>query len=408
MVARPVIFFRGGKLTKFDTFLPFGKPDFGDAEVEAVSKVLRNGWVGMGPETIAFENELSQFLGAKNVVTVNSCTSALQLSLIAIGVGVGDEVICPSLTWYSTANVVLYQRATPVFCDVDSSSFCARVEDILQCVTSRTKAVIVVHYGGLTVDVHRLRQELAEHIEIIEDSAHALGARYDNEEVVGSAGNICCFSFYANKNLSTGDGGAVSTDNDEWAERIRSLRLHGLDSDAWRRFTSPNTLLNGQSFKELGYKMNYTDLQASIGRIQLRRQGEFQEKRRSIALVYSKAIADLDLGIILQKNVLEDRHAKHLFVLLLPDELGIYRDRLVLRMKSLNIGVSIHYVPLHTQNVYGNSKKLQITDDIASRILTLPIGPCVTVVQAKEVVEVLGQCIRDLQAEIGGEAATLE
>jgi dTDP-4-amino-4,6-dideoxygalactose transaminase len=183
-------------------YLAFGRPDFGEEEIAAVTRVLRSGWVGMGPEVIAFEQELSSFVDAPHVVTVNSCTSALHLALLVNGVGPGDEVIVPSLTWCSTANAALYLGARPIFCDIDQATLCSTTELILAQLGPRTKAVVVVHFGGIAVDVQELRRGLPAHVSIIEDAAHALGACYQNGRRVGSSGNLVCFSFYANKNLS--------------------------------------------------------------------------------------------------------------------------------------------------------------------------------------------------------------
>lgn len=191
-------------------YLPFGRPNFSEEEIEAVTKVMRSGWIGMGAETIAFEEELCTYFKVPHVITVNSCTSALFLSLLASGIGPGDEVICPSLTWCSTANVALYLGAKVIFCDVDLESACVTPEEIVKKVTPHTKAVMVVHYGGLAVDVAAIRKVLPSHVSIIEDAAHALGSRFTDESLVGSSGNLTCFSFYANKNLSTAEGGAIA------------------------------------------------------------------------------------------------------------------------------------------------------------------------------------------------------
>src|SRR3989454_9151534 len=224
-------------------YLPFGRPNFSDQEIAAVTRVLRAGWVGMGPETIAFERELADYVGAPHVVAVNSCTSALFLSLLVNGVGPGDEVICPSLTWCSTANAALYLGARPVFCDVDADTLCVTREHVLTKVTSKTKAVMVVHFGGFAVDVGALRAALPPSVAIVEDAAHALGAKFKDGRPVGSSGNLTCFSFYANKNLSTGEGGAIALSDAKKAERLRSLRQHGMPVDAWRRFSHPKSII---------------------------------------------------------------------------------------------------------------------------------------------------------------------
>ncbi|HTY98593.1 MAG TPA: DegT/DnrJ/EryC1/StrS family aminotransferase, partial [Rhodocyclaceae bacterium] len=296
-----------------NTFIAFGRPDFGEAEIEAVARVMRSGWVGMGPETIAFEKELGHYVGAPEVVAVNSCTSALFLSLLVEGVGPGDEVIVPSLTWCATANAALYLGAKPVLCDVDRQSMCATVASVLAKLTPRTKAVVVVHYGGYAIDVDALRRALPAAVAIVEDAAHALGAFYPNGRRVGSSGNPVCFSFYANKNLSTADGGAIALADGGKAERLRCLRMSGLESNAWSRYIKPSTVPT-VGIAELGYKMNYTDLQAAIGRVQLRRLDGMARVRQTIAQRYKEGLAAAGLEIPFQAKVFEADHARHLLV----------------------------------------------------------------------------------------------
>jgi len=296
-----------------DTFLAFGVPDYTEAEIEAVASVMRSGWVGMGEETLSFERELSEYIGAPEIVTVNSCTSSLFLALLVEGVGPGDEVIVPSLTWCATANASLYLGATPVFCDVDPESMCITPETVVQKLTPNTKAVIVVHYGGYAVDVKALRYVLPANIVIIEDAAHALGAKYEDNKQVGASGNVTCFSFYANKNLSTADGGAIALFDSEKAEHLRSLRMSGMTSHAWSRYIKPSTALC-EGMSELGYKMNYTDLQASIGRVQLRRLGDMSNVRAQIAQHYKERFDDVGLDIPFQSQAFDSPHARHLLV----------------------------------------------------------------------------------------------
>ncbi len=356
-------------------FLAFGRPSFTDAEIDAVSRVMRSGWVGMGEETIAFERELAEAVGAPHVLTVNSCTSALFLALLAHGVGPGDEVICPSLTWCSTANGALYLGARPVLCDVDPQTLCVTPDTVASHLTPRTKAVMAVHMGGLAADVAALRAALPAHVAIVEDAAHALGAAYADGAPVGSSGNLTCFSFYANKNLSTGEGGAVALFDARIADRIRSLRQHGLTADAWKRFTHPQAALVPR-IEELGYKMNYTDLQAAIGRVQLRRQPELAARRLALVERYLDALVAFDGPLAFQRNVLHQGHARHLLVITLPANLPISRNELLTALRRRNIGASIHYQPLHTMPVYqsGGRPSLPHTDALADRILTLPIS----------------------------------
>lgn len=371
-----------------ENYLAFGKPDFGDAEVEAVTRVLRSGWVGMGPETIAFEKELAEFIGAPHVVTVNSCTSALFLSLVAHGVGPGDEVICPSLTWCATANVALYLGAIPVFCDVDPGTMCVTPETIAAKLSPKTKAVMVVHYGGLAADIAAIRRALPPGIAIVEDAAHALGAQFADGGNVGTSGNLTCFSFYANKNLSTGEGGAISLFDERIAARLRSLRQSGLGVDAWKRYSHPQTALV-PGYLELGYKMNLTDLQSTIGRVQLKRQPAFRTLRAKIAARFHVALSSPALKLGFQHNLLDSRHSRHLYVVTLPIEnMEMSRDEVVLELRERNVGASIHYPPLHGIPLYARyaDTGLPNTESIGQRIMTLPISVSMTLDDADYVV----------------------
>ena len=387
----------GGSGKKRGAFIPFGKPNFSDREIAAVTRVLRSGWVGMGPETLAFEKELADYVGIPHMVTVNSCTSALFLSLLALGVKAGDEVICPSFTWCSTANAALYLGAKPVFCDIDPESFCVTPEYILAKVTPKTTAVIVVHFGGLAVDVKRLRALLPKKISIVEDAAHAFGARYPDGRMVGSSGNLTCFSFYANKNLSTGEGGAVALRDRRMAERLRSLRQHGLSIDAWKRFIHPQTVLRSNQLTDLGYKMNYTDLQASLGRIQLARQVEFQKTRQRIADRYVERLSLLKIPLAFQRDGDHPSHSKHLFILKFPlNGMKLSRNEILLRLRAKNIGACIHYDPLHMMPLYaggGTPPALPMTEGVARSIITLPISSSMTVQDADNVVDHLSNIL---------------
>jgi perosamine synthetase len=370
-------------------YLAFGKPNFSDVEIAAVTAVLRSGWVGMGPETIAFEKELATAVGAPHVVSVNSCTSGLFLSLLAHGAGPGDEVICPSLTWCATANAALYLGATPVFCDIDPSTMCVTPETVAAKLSPKTKAVMVVHYGGLAADIAAIRRVLPPGVAIIEDAAHALGSNFADGRPVGSSGNLTCFSFYANKNLSTGEGGAIALFDDTMATRLRSLRQSGLSADAWKRYSLPHTALI-PGVVELGYKMNFTDLQAVIGRIQLKRQPEFRTRRSAIARRYFDSLNGRDLGIGFQEDVTADNHSRHLFVVTLPvEDIGMSRDEFILKLRERNIGASIHYAPLHSMPIYHPESQpgLPVTERLSTRNVTLPISASMSLEDVDYVVE---------------------
>lgn len=367
-------------MTVRNPYLPFGKPDFSEEEIEAVARILRSGWVGMGPETLAFEKELAAYAGAEHAVAVNSCTSALFLSLRALGIGPGDEVIVPSLTWCSTANAALYLGATPVFCDVELDTMSASPATVAAVLTGKTKAVVHVHYGGLASDMAALRASLPKSVAIVEDAAHALGANYPDGTPVGSSGNLTCFSFYANKNLSTGDGGAVAVRDPDLAERVRLASNQGLNSDAWKRFSHPMAALT-PGIAELGYKMNFTDLHASIGRVQLKRQPEFRDRRLRIATQYMDHLSAGNEAIRFQEAVISPGHARHLFVIRVPlEDISIGRNELLLELRARNIGASIHYAPLHTLPLYQSyvREPLPNVEQLMNDIMTLPIGASVT------------------------------
>jgi len=388
------------QMKRRETYLAFGTPDFTDAEIDAVARVMRSGWVGMGAETISFEKELAEYIGAPEIVTVNSCTSALFLALLVEGVGPGDEVIVPSLTWCATANAALYLGATPVFCDVDPQSMCVTPETVKACLSPRTKAVIVVHYGGYAIDAGALRNALPPSVAIIEDAAHALGARHSNGKRVGTSGNSVCFSFYANKNLSTAEGGAIALFDADKAERLRSLRMSGMDSNAWSRYTKPTTVFVA-GVTELGYKMNFTDLQAAIGRVQLRRLDEMATVRQKAAERYRERLDEVGLNIPFQSQAFESNHAHHLLVGNFdPAKTGMGRDELLLALRAKNIGASIHYRPLHVQPLYltETAVKLPVTETLAEQIMTLPIGARMTLDDVDYVVGHLASLVQKRMA----------
>jgi dTDP-4-amino-4,6-dideoxygalactose transaminase len=388
---------RARTVTAIGEYLPFGKPNFSEREIEAVTRVMRKGWIGMGSETLAFEAELAAYLGVPHVVTVNSCTSALHLAMLVSGIRPGDEVIVPSLTWCATANAAVYLGAKAVFADVDPTTLCVTPETIRAKVTPRTRAVLPVHFGGLAADIQGIRAVVPGNVAVVEDAAHAFGSRLIEDTMVGTSGNLTCFSFYANKNLSTGEGGAIALPDEAVADRLRSLRQNAMPNNAWNRFTQRRSILYFE-LEELGYKMNYTDLCAAIGRVQLARQEEFATTRREIAEIYLGALAGLDPDIQVQQGLGERRHARHLFPVVLPTEkLRVDRDTFILSMRERNVGVSIHYAPLHQMPLYTRGSQppeLPVTEALRSSILTLPISASMTMDQACAVADIFADVYR--------------
>ena len=375
-----------------DSFLPFGAPVIGDDEIEEVVATLRSGWIGTGPRCWRFETQIAEYVAAANAITASSCTAALHLALLAAGVGPGDEVIVPSMTFAATSNVVEHVGAIPRFVDVDPRTLNIDTAALEAAITPATRAVIPVHFGGLPCDMDEITQIARHHgIIVIEDAAHAIGAEYRGR-MIGSISDFTCFSFYPNKNMTTGEGGAVCTDREEFVERLKVLRLHGLSADAWRRFASKRLILSEAVVP--GYKYNMTDLQAALGIHQLRRLPEFLERREQIAAFYDDAISDA-WGLRRQFRPLVgsgSRHALHLYVLMLDmAEFRVSRNEIVEALLAENIGAAIHYRALHMQPFYANKYDFKPSDypvaaEIGESILTLPCSPGMSDMDAESVV----------------------
>jgi len=332
------------------SFLPFSLPDITSKERAAVDETLESGWVTTGPRTKKFEAEFAGAIGAKNAVAVNSCTAAMHLALEAIGIGSDDEVIVPTMTFAATGEVVRYMGAKPVMVDVLPGDHNIDPAAAEAAVTSKTKAIIPVHFGGQACDMDAiLAVAQAHNLKIIEDAAHAFPASFKGKKI-GTIGDITCFSFYATKTITTGEGGMAVTQNQEWADRMRVMSLHGISKDAWKRYTA-----EGSWYYEVvapGFKYNMTDIAASMGLVQLDRVYEMLEKRRRIAAAYTEAFKD-EAGIQLLDVRNPDDHAWHLFVIKLVDGvLSIDRNRFIEELKEREIGTSVHFIPLHTHPYY--------------------------------------------------------
>lgn len=363
-----------------ETFLPFGAPCLGEEEIAEVVATLRSGWIGTGPKTQYFEEIFAQYVGSRYAVAVNSCTAGLHLSLLVNDIGPGDEVITTPLTFAATANVVEHCGARPVFVDIDSTTLNIDPALIEAAITPRTKAIIPVHFGGLPCDMNTIMQVADRHgLVVIEDAAHAVGARYRGR-MIGSIGHLTNFSFYPNKNLTTIEGGAITTDNESWAEKLQIYRLHGLSRDAWKRYSTRRLMLSQAVLP--GYKYNMTDVQASLGIHQLRKLESFLEVREQYASLYDRAFAQLP-GVTLQPRPTTNgtRHGLHLYVLILdPERFTVGRSEVIDALLAENIGVALHYRALHTHPYYREKYGYKPEDyphanRIGERILSLPLTP---------------------------------
>jgi dTDP-4-amino-4,6-dideoxygalactose transaminase len=377
--------------------IPFHVADVGEEEAQAASEVIRTGWLTMGPKTIEFEQSFASYVGAKHAIGVSSCTAALHLALDAIGLKQGDEVLVPTTTFTSTAEVVCYFKAKPVLVDVDPVSLCMDSADAERRITAQTRAVIPVHYAGQPCDMEAI-QNMANRrgLRVIEDAAHSLPASYHGVRV-GAISELTAFSFYATKTLTTGEGGMVTTDNDDLATRMRMMRLHGIGRDAWKRYSAA-----GSWFYEVldtGFKYNLTDIQSAIGIVQLGKCDHMRDTRVKVAQRYSAAFAP---ERALQVPTVNDgcESAWHLYVLRLNlEELSITRSEMIEKLKALGIGTSVHFIPLHMHPYYKNAYGYREEDfPVASqqykRYLSLPIFPGMTESQIDYVIENVLKIIR--------------
>jgi dTDP-4-amino-4,6-dideoxygalactose transaminase len=333
-----------------DRFLPFAQPDLDGSELKEIGEALASGWVTTGPKVRQFESEFAALVGARHAIAVNSCTAAMHLALEALGVKRGDEVITSPYTFAATAEVIRYFDAHPVFVDVEPRTFHINPSLIERAITDRTKAIIPVHMAGLPVDMDPLQEIARRHeLPVIEDAAHTFPSTYKGRQV-GSLGEMTCFSFYATKTITTGEGGMITTDNDQWAERCRIMCLHGISKDAWKRYTA-----EGSWYYEIiapGYKYNMTDLAAGMGLAQLRRAFSMREKRQAIARQYNEAFVKYP-ELETPTDSADAEHAWHLYMLRFHlDRLRIDRGAVVEELKKRNIGVSVHFIPLHIHPYY--------------------------------------------------------
>lgn len=358
-------------------FLIFGNPRIEEPEIAEMVSTLRSGWIGTGPKVARFEELFREYVGAPYAIAVNSCTAALHLAMIVSGVGQGDEVVTTPMTFCATANAIIHAGAKPVFVDVKRDTMNIDPDLIEQAITSRTKAIVPVHFAGRPCEMDKILEIAARYnLIVIEDAAHCIEGVYKNKKV-GSIGDITCFSFYVTKNIITGEGGMVTTHREDWADKIKMYGLHGMSKDAWKRYSD-------EGFKHYqvvfpGFKYNMTDMQASLGIHQVKRIEPYYKRREEIWRRYDEAFKDLCLSIPSPPEN-ETRHARHLYTILLDlEQLKTDRDTFQQALYEENIGTGIHYISLHLQDYYRKTYGYRPEDFpharfISERTISLPFS----------------------------------
>lgn len=368
--------------------IPVLQPSIGQEEIDAVVDVLKSGWLGLGPKTEQFETEFAAYVGSRFMVALNSGTAALHLALEILDIGPGDEVIVPSLTFISTVHAVSYVGATPVFADVEKDTLNLCVEDIERKITDKTKAMIVVHMAGHPCDMDAIHQlALSKGIKVVEDAAHAAGAAYKGRKI-GSVSDLTCFSFHAVKNLTCGEGGGI-TCNQEWmARKLREKRWVGISKDTWIRSSSERVYAWQYFVENIGYKYHMNDIHAALGIVQLGKLNQLNGRRKEIATRYQQELSGISWLELPQEKTYA-QSSWHLFQIKLANEQ--LRDGLIRHLQDHNIAPGVHYYPCHLQPNYLHLKAIvPVTSEIWKRILTLPIHPNLTDEDQERIID----CIR--------------
>lgn len=371
-----------------ETYLPYFVPMIGDREIAGVVECLRSGWLTTGPKVNEFERQFAEYTGARNAIAVNSCTGGLHVALAALGIGPGDEVIVPALTFCATANVVTHVGAKPVLVDVDRN-FGISPEAVRRAITPRTRAILPVHYAGQACELNEILAIGDAHgIPVIEDAAHAAGSTYGGRRI-GTHGDAVVFSFYATKNMTTGEGGMITTNDDRLAERMRQFVLHGMNRDAWKRYSK-----NGSWEYDVvapGFKYNLMDLQAALGIAQLARLDDFTQGRQRIARRYQEAFSRMP-ELILPEELPGRNHVYHLYpVRLAEGTLSIDRGQFIDELRTAGIGSSVHFIPLYRFSYYRNEygyhpDQFPVCEELTRGLFSLPLYPAMTDADVADVI----------------------
>jgi dTDP-4-amino-4,6-dideoxygalactose transaminase len=376
------------KATRRAKFLPFSRPSIGEEEIEEVVECLRSGWITTGPRTERFEKEFAAYVGAKHAIALSSGTAALHCAYWALDLKPGDEVICPSLTWPATANMAAVLGARVVFAEIDRETLQILPESVAKLVTGNTRAIVPVHFAGAPADLDALREIAGKKIPIIEDAAHAAGTEYKGKRI-GGHGNTAIFSFHPIKDITTGEGGMLTTDDDATARRVKLFKFHGVSRDAWKAYGKGSTAHYDTVLA--GFKYNLTDIASSLGIQQLLKLDGFIERRAAIAARYLQGLAGFPVVELPAAPPYPHRHAWHLFTILVDG-----RDGFMARLREENIGTGLHFEPVHRTSLYRDgAPALPVTESVCERILSLPLYPAMTDDDADDVIAAVQRIARE-------------
>ncbi|MDR3491300.1 MAG: DegT/DnrJ/EryC1/StrS aminotransferase family protein [Gammaproteobacteria bacterium] len=376
-----------------ETFLPFSKPSISQAAIDDVVECLKSGWITTGPRVAQFTQDLQEYLSVPHALPLASATAGLHLALLAMGVKPGDEVITTPMTFAATLNTIVLAGAKPVLVDIDPNTLNMDLNHLEDVITDQTRVIMPVHFAGLPVDLDYLYEIADRHeLRVIEDAAHAMGAEYKNQRI-GQRGDTQVFSFHPNKNMTTGEGGCVSTQDEEVARKIGLLRFHGIDRESWNRYGKSGN----QDYEVVlpGYKYNMMDIQAAIGIHQLKELEQFLVRRGELANRYQEALVDWPQWTLPGKPAYAHRHAWHLYTPLINElSAGMTRDEFMIAMKEKNIGTGLHYRAVHLYPFYRERFGFKEGDfphaeNVAERIVSLPLFPTMTDADHDRVLDVM-------------------
>ena len=382
-----------------DAFLPYNRPDISQREIDEVIDTLGSGWLVKGPRTMKFEEEFAAYLGAKYAVGMNSCTAALHISLLCAGIGEGDEVITTPMTFVSSVNTIIHAGAKPVLVDIDQDTACIDPKKITAAITKKTKAIVPVHYAGQACDLDKIYKIADEHnLFVSEDAAHAFYTRNNGKLIGNDPKGTVSYSFYATKNLCTGEGGMLVTNDEAIAKKARCMVTHGMSDNAWKRYAQGGKW--GYDVTEIGYKYNMFDMQAALGLVQLSRFEQMQQQREKYARIYDKEFDKIDGIDYIKISPNTTVHSRHLYIIKIDKyKLKMNRDEFIFQLNERKVGTSVHFIPVHYMSIYKDKLGFKqgdfpVCENYFDQIISLPLYSTMTENDVYYVIEAIRDIIK--------------